>query len=345
MLLYLSSNQNSGLFDFLVNEHGIPVKKLSGEFCLNKFVIRDMRNFNHYSFIVIDLRSLKDSENEIIDSIIAFMAMYDSRVIILAEGRSQDDELLMKLYNEGVHNIITAQTAEGLKEEILECISVDGMSHKRVLQLENIPSEELGSGACGTLIPQKGYFNCNGIKIAVAGVSGKVGTTTNGLNLSHYLADLGAKVSYLEVNKNGHINILSSFYKDIARNENFMEYKGVKYFSTKSRYNFSDFNFNILDIGELAPEYLEIFRKCDIRILCATAKPYELPALTKTLELIKNVQINCLFSFASERNRKDAREIVKGDNVMVYFARYSPDLFDDNANKAIWSNMLSEYAL
>ena len=46
MLLYLASNQNIGLFDFLVKERGMVVKKLSGEFLLKQFVINDMRNIS-----------------------------------------------------------------------------------------------------------------------------------------------------------------------------------------------------------------------------------------------------------------------------------------------------------
>jgi hypothetical protein len=55
------------------------------------------------------------------------------------------------------------------------------------------------------------------------------------------------------------------------------------------------------------------------------------------------MKINYSFSFTSERNHKDIREIVKGDDMKIYFAWYSPDLFDGNANEAIWSNIASEY--
>ena len=72
MLLYLTSRENMGLFDFLTEEIGMLVKKLSGEFSLNKFVIHDMRNLDHFSYIAIDLEAIKDTEDEIIEAIIAF---------------------------------------------------------------------------------------------------------------------------------------------------------------------------------------------------------------------------------------------------------------------------------
>lgn len=49
MFLYLTSTENVGLFDFLTDEEGMLVKKLSGKFSLNRFVVHDMRNLNHFS--------------------------------------------------------------------------------------------------------------------------------------------------------------------------------------------------------------------------------------------------------------------------------------------------------
>ena len=121
-----------------------------------------------------------------------------------------------------------------------------------------------------------------------------------------------------------------------------MEYKGVKYFSTKVKYDFSAFHFNIIDVGVLIPDYLEIFKKCDTRVLC-TSKPYELNALANVIELVGDIKINCLVSFASEKDRKAIRETVKSDEIKTYFSRHSVDLFDGNMNRVIWSDILTEY--
>lgn len=43
MILYLCSNQNINLFDFLEKERRIPIKKMSGLFRLKQFVIHDVR--------------------------------------------------------------------------------------------------------------------------------------------------------------------------------------------------------------------------------------------------------------------------------------------------------------
>ena len=59
---------------------------MSGMFILKQFVIHDVRNLKQFSYFVIDLKALKDTEDKIIEAISAFESMYSSRVIIFAEG-------------------------------------------------------------------------------------------------------------------------------------------------------------------------------------------------------------------------------------------------------------------
>jgi hypothetical protein len=342
MLLYLSSNHNSDLFDFLMNEHGILVKKLSGEFQLKNFVIRDMRNFSHCSFVAFDLKALKDTEDEIMNAIIGFRSMYDSRIIVLAVGRDTKDEFLSNLYSEGIRNLITAQTVEDIRKEILECVSEDGMSYDKALPYQ-CEIEDESTIENKLVLPSKYIFNCKGVKIAVSGTAAKSGTTTTAMNLAHFLADTGARVSYLEANKNNHIAMLPFYYKGIVERDGFLEYKTLKYYTTHIKYDFSDFNFNIFDVGILLPEYLEIFKKSDIRILCSTSKPYELEVLEEVLPLIEDIETSLIFSFTSDKDRGNIRKIVNNRNKEVFFSRYSPDLFDGNMNRSIWTRIINQY--
>jgi hypothetical protein len=235
-----------------MNEHGILVKKLSGEFQLKNFIIRDMRNFSHCSFVVFDLKALKDTEEEIIDAIIGFRSMYDSRIIILDGGRNAGDEFLSRLYNEGIRNFITAQIMEGIKKEILECVSEDGMSYEKTIQYQDELRDENTTEVMSS-IPMQFNFDCRGVNIAVAGTATKTGTTTTVMNMAHFLAGIGARVSYLEANKNNHIAMLPRFYKGISERDGFFEHKAVEYHTTNIKYDFSDFNFNVIDVGVLSP--------------------------------------------------------------------------------------------
>lgn len=181
VLLYLSSNQNIGIFDFLIQEKGLVIKKLSGEFHLKKFVIHDMKNLSHYSYVAIDLKAIKDTEDEIIEAVKAFKTIYDSRLILFAEGIDQENELLSKLVEERIYNIITATSIEKIKEEILKSVSIEGMNYEECLIF-------MGKSGFQSDINRSQYlFKHKDIKIAVAGVSSKAGTTTTAFNLSNFL--------------------------------------------------------------------------------------------------------------------------------------------------------------
>ncbi|WP_253205642.1 hypothetical protein [Clostridium estertheticum] len=49
--------------------------------------------------------------------------MYDSRIIIFAEGKNKEEDLIKNLVDKKVYNFITATTIIEIKEEILKCIS------------------------------------------------------------------------------------------------------------------------------------------------------------------------------------------------------------------------------
>lgn len=334
MLLYISSNQNIGIFDFLIKEKGFIIKKLSGEFNLNKFVIHDMRNLSHYSYVAIDLKAIKDKEKEIIEALRAFKVMYDSRIIIFAEERTKEEDLIKDLVNEKIYNIITAATVSEIKEEILKCVSEEGMTHEDYFTRDN---NNLLGGASQYIFKQKD------IKIAVAGVSRRVGTTTTAFNLTNYLNSIGAKVSYTEANGNEHLKEISEYYEFISKRENSFIYKGVEYYPNKQFPK--DYNFNVFDLGILNVSTLPIFKACNMRILCSGSKPYEIPEYKRALASISEFNISTVFNSCPEIERTNLKKLVENENIKAYFAEYSPNLFDGKVNEKIFKEILQEYII
>lgn len=331
MLLYLSSNQNVGIFDFLTKEKGILIKKLTGEFYLKKFVIHDMRSLSHYSYVAIDLKALKDKENEFIEALVAFKTMYDSRIIIFAEGVQIDDNLIQKLLEVKIYNIITATSVSEIKDQVLRCVSEQGMTIEEYRSVEQLNSVS------------RYIFKHKNIKIAVAGVQNRVGTTTTAFNLTNYLHDIGAKVSCTEANNNGHLKDIADHYEFIQEIDKCVKFKGIEYYMDKQFPN--DYNFNIFDLGILNFSSLSIFKACDIRILCTGSKPYELPCLNKALKLIGDEKINTIFSFSTEAGRVNLRKLTENENNKVYFSQYSPSIFDGKVNEKMFKDILIDYII
>lgn len=334
MLLYISSNKNIGIFDFLTKEKGIIIKKLSGEFYLNKFVVHDMRNLNHYSYVAIDLQAIKDAEQEIIEALRAFKVMYDSRVIIFAEGKNKEENLIKSLVNEKIYNIIIANTVAEIKEEILKCISEEGMTYEDYFTREN---NKLSGNVSQYIFKQKD------IKIAVAGVSRRCGTTTTAFNLTNCLYGLGAKVSYTEANDNNHLKVIADYYEFIKDSRESLNYKGVEYYQNKQFPN--GYNFNVFDIGVLNGNTLPIYKACNVRMLCSGSKPYEIAGYKKALESIFELSINTIFNFSQEVGRTNLKKLVENENNKAYFTDYSPNLFDGKINEKIFKEILQDYII
>lgn len=344
-MLYLTGNQNIGLLDFLQNEHGQPLKRLAGEFHLYRFVTRDMRSFAHITRLVIDLSSIRDTEKEIIDALSAFRTMYDARIIILADGRKPGDAFLSTLFDEGIRNFITSESIEGMRLEILDCLSDGGMRYEDALRFR-IKEVTEGQAEAVPMLSGNYRFTCNGLKVMVAGSTSKTGTTTVALNLAHFLANLGAATAYLEANEHGHILTLPIMHKGIQEaNGGIYEYKGVRYYPARQKYRFGDYQFNIIDIGVLKPELMELYRQADCRILCAPGKPYGLQDLLGVLNLLGESTANVLVHSTPDNSREEFRRIVSSQNRQAFFPGYSPDLFDGSANAAIWSQVMAEYVV
>lgn len=336
MLLYLSSNQNIGIFDSVAKEQGILVKKLSGEFHFKSFVIRDMRSLNHYEYVAIDLKAIKDTEEEFIEALIAFKSMYDSRIIIYGEGLKQGNVLLNKLVDIEVYNLITSTKIETINQEIKKTLSPEGMTYQDVFKFRN-------ETFCGDNKKQYSFI-CSNVQIAVAGVSSKVGATTIAFNMANYLASIGAKVYYVEFNKNKHLDVIASYYREMIKTENGYECKGVKYIDTSAVFNW-DCNFIIFDLGVVTKEKKRVIESCKINVLCSTSKPYELSVTKDSIKIYDNQSTHLIFSFTEDQVKSKLKREFENKNTKVHFANYSPDLFNGKANEKIFREIFNDYII
>ncbi|MGV8147314.1 MAG: hypothetical protein ACLKAK_12965 [Alkaliphilus sp.] len=333
MLLYLTSNKNIEIFDFLTHEHGIVIKKLSGSFKLKQFIIEDMRSLEHYSYFAIDFSALKDDEGEIIEAIKAFKRMFSSRIIIYIENIKENIGLADKLIELGVYNIISSDTVEEFKKEIQKATSGEGISKREIQNKLN----EL-TGIKNYQISEY-LFSDKNIKIAVAGAAHKVGTTTTALNMVNYLASIGAKVCYVEANTNNHIVQIARANADMIVREDYIEYRGVKYLALNSQSE-EEFDFLIYDMGVLGAKTINAFKNnCDVAILCAATKPYEIGAYNKARELLGGAEFHAVLSFAGEIEKLKLEKQYNN----LFFPKYSPDLFDGEKNMNIWEQIIDKF--
>ncbi|BDR70334.1 hypothetical protein K144313037_17460 [Clostridium tetani] len=159
--------------------------------------------------------------------------MYDSRIIIFAYGMYRQDE-------------------------ILKCISDEGMIEDEWIEQNDINQYLKES------FKNQYVFKHKNIKIAVAGVSSRVDTTTTAFNIARFLFEIGAKVSYTEANSNEHLKEITACY-EFLKVENYYKYRGIEYYPNKQFPN--EYNFNVFDLGNLNKGSAAIFKSCDIKVL------------------------------------------------------------------------------
>jgi hypothetical protein len=333
MLLYLTSNDHINLLDFLNDEHGIIIKKLSGTFSLRQFVLGDLRSLNHFQYMVIDLNAIKDSNGDIMEAVNAYKKMFTSRLIFYIEDINMHRDLVHKLIENGVFNIVTATDIEAIKAELLKSISDLGFS-KREVMLKLNPKESSFNAAIHAY-----EFSKKDIKIAVTGVQHRVGTTTMSINLANYLSSIGAKVCYVEANEHDHLSKLPAFYQGMTSKDDVILYNGVKYLSLHSECQ-DEFDFIIYDMGVIDNRIISAIRKnCDAVILCTTGKPYELNDMSNIENLIGEKLISKVVSFAAESDKRKI-QMQCGD---VFFSNYTPDYFDGEINGKVWEEVITRF--
>ena len=118
------SNEQEKLISECCRENGFEdVQIYTGIKNLNSFIIRDLRNLNNFRYIIIDITSTKESEEEIIRTVVAIKSMYNIRVIIMALGYKVGNTLLSKLFLEGIYNFIIGDNYQTQKEEFTSSLS------------------------------------------------------------------------------------------------------------------------------------------------------------------------------------------------------------------------------
>jgi len=333
MLLYLSSNDHINLLDFLNDEHGIIIKKLSGTFSLRQFVIGDLKSLDHFQYMIIDLNAIKDSNSDILDAVNAFKKMFTSRLIFYIENMKAHHDLVLKLIENGIFNIVTATDIEAIKAELLKSISDLGMS-KRDIILKLAPNDFSFKTSAEIY-----KFSKKEIKIAVTGVEYRVGTTTMAINFANYLSSIGAKVCYVEANEHDHLSKLPAFYQGMTSRDDVILYNGVKYLSLHSECH-DEFDFIIYDMGVIDNRIISAIRKnCDAAILCATGKPYEVNDIEKHKNLLDTTSLNTIFSFVAEPDQYKYLKLYRD----IHFSNYTPNYFDGEVNKVIWRTAIKPF--
>lgn len=332
MILYLTGEENINLFDYLMEDgKDVMIKKYCGEFELKKFIVHDSRNLNPFDIFLVDLEALSDKEDDLISALIAFSALYDSRLILYAEKTTRG--LLERIIEEAnVFNIITAMNPGKVKEQMKLCMSNHGMNKEQVIRNVN---KDLDADF---ILSNPYSFIGENVKIMVCGAMDRAGTTTAALNLAIFLTGMGARVSYTEANNSGHLQMIHEhFFFNNPVEDGAFSGEGVSYYF-KGNIPSEGFNFNIIDLGMVNEANAKALSASNINILCAGTKPYEIPYLKAATDRIGK---GTFFLYLPAGSDLDHKEMGIGKERIVYH-KYA-HLFDGMTNREAFKKMLGNH--
>lgn len=331
MILYLTSKDHVNLLDMIEQKQNLPVKKLTGQFSLLSFVVKDMQHFSHVQSLVIDRKAILEPDDEMLQALLSFQTMYDIRLIVITIGLSENSSFLQQLIQAGITNIASAEEIDSLREEIRECFSEQGMqrfisSAPSILEDYALPPEE-----------RQYRFDCTNIRIAIAGSDRRVGVTTTAMNLMCWINHHGGSACYVEANMSKHLaHIVQLFQPEQEGNSYVIEGHDLYFTNELNR----DYNFILIDCGVLGENGLPIpFVSAEMRIVCGSAMPYELPVFYRAIQRCKDVEIQPLALSVP----KNIRPYMKSIANSVQFGESSHDLFDSKINTSVYLQLLGKY--
>ena len=349
MLIYLTSDKNKGVFNFLTENNGIPIRSFIGEFTLLDFVANDLSNFDSCRYLAVDLECLLDVPEGLYEAAESIQKWFDRRLIIFA--RELNPELEKGLLERAVYNIITGDPDEW-EERITRAFSPGGMTAQDHIKNTYTREETTAEQHLATAEEVNSVIHSDSTSyqasieekygleemVMVAGSQNRTGTTTTAIQMANFLANQGKLVAYVEANDHNHLRTIISAYhmkKEEDKAGEWWQTKGVDYLLNDG-VSANAYDYIIFDLGVLKEDVMKPFSQGDIKILCGSGKCFERDQLSVATGFCKkeNIEdVNTLIAFLSKE------EQLKNVYHTAKYVAYAPDLMGWHQNADLFKDV------
>lgn len=338
MLLYLTSSGKCNLVDAAAKEKELNVKKLIGKFSLQSIVTKDMRNYTAARFFVVDASCCEESPEDFCMALQSFQMMFDIRIIVILSGCTDENGYLSHLLDCGITNIVTADTPDAVTDELMECLSEQGMQ-RYTRQYGSVEEEITVPSSPEKVLEEEIHiyeWNAKNVKIAVAGAQHRCGTTMTAFNMAYWLSARGADIALVEMNTNRHLHFILNVYEAVKEKEHYT-IDGVDFYLTDELDR--NYNFIIYDCGVLNT-LPSAFRDADKRILCGSALPYELSTFSKAVSLCGNLPVEKIGVCVPDEMKNYCVSVFGED---LWLTESSRSLFATRMNGKIYMEIVEDF--
>ncbi|MEG2235722.1 MAG: hypothetical protein RR144_04715 [Clostridia bacterium] len=344
MILAITSQNEKFVTEVCKESELEELQVLTGVKSLNRFAIQELKSLNNFEYIVIDINSTKETEEEIIKAVVAIKSMYNIRIIIMALGYKEGNSLLARLFGEGIYNFVVGNDYEVQKEELIKCLSKDGNQYKDAVRFR---AEVLNNKNKDRVIIKKEYKKLKQfVTISIVGTEKHIGATTQALLLCSFFNNLNMKACYINSDLNKDISCFEELGAVKSKDNEMLTYKGIDMYKKASNVDAMNFgyDFYIYDYGVFEKEKIEGVISKDIRIIVSGTKIWEFDGLSNVfthLEKLKDLKF--LFNFTEKEKQKEWLKNMSKFSKGTYFTEYTPDSFATEVNLEIYHKIFKEF--
>ena len=178
------------------------------------------------------------------------------------------------------------------------------------------------------------------VTIGFAGSQGRIGTTTQALQILQYLQLMGKKVCYIEMNDSMYIEKMKRIYNIVKYDKTKESYTigDIEMYKSDSLLQISraDYDYIIKDYGNVRENFNKLsFLESDIRIIVAGAKPNEMFETTDCIREKSFFDVKYIFSFIPKEDRESIKEMMEDKRENTFFASLNvvePFVYNSSAN-------------
>jgi len=335
---------------------------------LKNFAVTSINSLSHATALIIDLTSIKDSDDEIVEAIGKIKNIYEKLKIVVVSDETCHD-LLKRIYEKGIYNII-----EEVSDEELEFCILQGKNKEDVQKFSTVvPDFKEESLSLSSrfynfrhpednshmeeeieikekLLPQKDFKKyTDSIFVGVSGTERRIGTTHHALQVTKFLTSIGFKTCYLECTDiEKKIFSIAQMYNNVNKNisKNYIQYRGCDLYShfkmsevTKDKYDFY-----ICDIGVLHESKVASFILNQVQIVVGGAKPWEYENVVNCLDMLGgNDSINFLLNYSINADRSWLQMLLSKTQGKIFFTESETDPFDYGLNTEVYKEIFKNY--
>lgn len=326
-LIYLGNTNNRYYIEEPAKQYGCEVE--IGGYVSSANSMLDRVISGDYDYIVVDVKDLIISPDEFKIAIEQMKIATKARVGIMGQGLSSTMRVIQSAIEGGCDNIMLSAYPRELINECEEFIQ--GNSNIEIYT--NSLNEKVAAEKVNKIKPLTAV-NINRQTVGIAGISNRIGVTTQALQLCKYLLTKGKSVCYVEMNNSRFVDLINEFYEESIENETLgcVEYEGIEMYRKSDNVDellTRNYEYYIYDYGYFGAEDFQktsYYEKNKKIMVCGTS-PAELEKFQEYLNELYPRQISYIFSFTTEKEKEDIDDIMDDKVNDTYIADITPDMF------------------